>query len=439
MGTITHYLQKMVAVSRVAHTEDGQLLERFVAQRDETAFAALVQRYGRLVYGLCRRILGDEHDAEDAFQATFLILVRKATTISKNTSVGSWLYGVAQRVALRAKADLARRRARDRQAPPRQPAEPAAEVIERDVHSLLEEEVNRLPKKYRLPVLLCYLEGKTFAEAARQLRCPLGTVSTRLAWARQRLRSRLSRHGLAVSVAGFTTLLAQQPGSAAVPPALLEATIKAAVLMSAGRIVAGAASTSVAALMKGVTQAMFWNQVKWAVAVLLVVGLLGSAVGVLAYWAVAGGQSEAKKPAAAKNESGTTDAEKLQGTWTLVYIEEGGGKSSSLPGRLIVKSNQLTLSFEDQDLAGEGKYTFELDPQKTPKLIYVTRPRDERVEPDFPPVVGMMGIYSLDADTLKLCLTEAEVPPTEFAGNPDTHTMLVVFQRESAKGKKKSP
>jgi uncharacterized protein (TIGR03067 family) len=342
-------------------------------------------------------------------------------------------------VALRAKADLARRRARDRQAAPRQPAEPATEVMERDLHSLLDEEVNRLPKKYRLPVLLCYLQGKTFAEAARQLRCPLGTVSTRLAWARERLRSRLSRRGLALSVTGITTLLSQHPGSAAVPPALRNATIQAALLMSAGRTVAGAASASVAAFMEGGMPAMPLNSVKWAAAVLLVAGLLGSATGMLAYLALAAGQSEAKKPAAAKNESGTTDAEKLQGTWTLVYIEEGGEKSSSLQGKLIVKSNQLALSFEDQELPGEGKYTFELDPQKTPKLIYLTRPRDDRVEPvQEPPVVRTVGIYSLEADTLKVCL-RGEVPPTEFAGNPDTRTMLVVFHRESAKGGKKAP
>jgi RNA polymerase sigma factor (sigma-70 family) len=440
MGTITHYLKNIVAASRVAHAEDGQLLERFVAQQDETAFAALVQRYGGLVYGLCRRILHDEQDAEDAFQASFLILVRKATTISKNTSVGSWLYGVAQRVALRAKADLARRRARDRQAEPRQPVEPATEVMERDLYRLLDEEVNRLPEKYRLPVLLCYLEGKTFEEAARQLHCPLGTVSTRLAWARQRLRSRLSRRGLDLSAAGFTTLLLQHPGSAAVPPALLDATIRAALLMSAGRTTAAAASAPVAALMEGVMQAMFLNQVKWAAAVLLVVGLLGSAAGVLAYWAVAGGQSEAKKLAAAKTESGTTDAEKLQGTWTLVAIEEGGEKSTSLQGKLIVKSNQLALSFEDQDLPGEGKYTFELDPQKTPKLIYLTRPRDDRVEPvQEQQVVRIVGIYSLEADTLKMCLRGGEVPPTEFAGNPDTRSMLLVLKRESAEARKRSP
>jgi RNA polymerase sigma factor (sigma-70 family) len=436
MATITHYLRKMVVAARVARAEDDQLLKRFVAQQDETALAALVQRYGALVYGLCRRILRDEHDAEDAFQASFLILVHKATTIKKNTSVGSWLCGVARRVALRAKGDLARRRARDRQARPRHSAEPPSEVMERDLHELLDEEVNRLPEKYRLPVLLCYLEGKTFEEAARQLHCPLGTVSTRLAWARERMRSRLSHLGLDPSATAFTTLLSQHPGSPAVPPGLLDATIKAALLMSGGRATTGAATASVAALVEGVLQAMFSKQVKWAAAVLLAVGALCSAAGVLACRGVTARLGEAINPAAAKTDSGITDAEKLQGTWKLVYMEEGGLNSTSLQGKLIVEGTQWTFSIVDQNLPGDGKYTFELGPQKTPKRIYLTRPRDNRVEPNEPQVVRAAGIHCLEADILKVCLRDGEVPPTEFAGNPDKRSMLVVFKRESAKGGK---
>src|SRR5271163_4228709 len=140
---LTRYLRKMVDASQVADTEDGNLLERYATHRDETAFAVLVQRYGPLVFGLCRRILQDEQDTEDAFQATFLVLVRKATRISKSTSVGSWLYGVAYRVALRVKADRFRRQARDQRGEPRQTAEPANELMRDELRAILDDEVNR--------------------------------------------------------------------------------------------------------------------------------------------------------------------------------------------------------------------------------------------------------------------------------------------------------
>src|SRR5262249_52467297 len=176
---------------------DAQLLERFVTQRDEAAFEVLLWRHGPMVLNLCRRVLHEAHAAEDAFQATFLVFVRKAGAIGKRQAVGSWLYKVAYRVALQARV-LARKQAR-RSLPTADMADlpqggaGAGDLRWRDLRPLLDEEVNRLPEKYRGPIILCDLDGMTQAEAAQELGCPQGTVSVRLMRGRERLRSRLMR------------------------------------------------------------------------------------------------------------------------------------------------------------------------------------------------------------------------------------------------------
>src|SRR5207248_425162 len=144
---------------------------RFATGHDEAALEVLLQRHGRLVLGVCRRILGDAHAAEDAFQATFLVLARKAASIRKFESISSWLYGVAYRLALRAKADVARRRAHERQVEPMPASDPMAEVARRELRLVLDDERNRLPEKYRAPLVLCYLRGMTKQQAGRQRGC----------------------------------------------------------------------------------------------------------------------------------------------------------------------------------------------------------------------------------------------------------------------------
>ena len=177
---------------------DADLLERFAARCDEAAFEVLVWRHGPMVHGLCRRLLRRAEDAADAFQATFLILVRKARSISKCASLGSWLYKVAYRVALEARGEAkhSSMSSCDEELPD---GETADEVARRDLQRVVAEEVDRLPEKYRLPVVLCYLSGKTTEEAAQSLACPRGTVLSRLAAARHRLHSRLLCRGLAPS------------------------------------------------------------------------------------------------------------------------------------------------------------------------------------------------------------------------------------------------
>jgi RNA polymerase sigma factor (sigma-70 family) len=169
------------------------LLQHFLSQRDESAFAALVERHGPMVLGICRSVLRDAHDAEDVCQATFLVLARKASSIRRPASLASFLHGVAYRLALKARS--AARRAPGR--PPDRPAPgPMDELTWRELRQALHDELQALPERYRLPLVLCYLEGKTMADAGRLLRCPTGTVKGRLARARDLLRQRLRRRGL---------------------------------------------------------------------------------------------------------------------------------------------------------------------------------------------------------------------------------------------------
>jgi RNA polymerase sigma-70 factor (ECF subfamily) len=180
------------------------LLEWFVAGQDEEAFAALVRRYGPLVQGVCRRVLHDWDDAQDAFQATFLVLARKAASLAKPEALGNWLYGVAYRTAVKAKARAARRRETERQAASLPRPDPSLDRARHELREVLDEELSRLPEKYRAPLVLCYLEGKTNQEAARQLGCPAGSMSGRLARGRELLGERLAARekGLAALPSG---------------------------------------------------------------------------------------------------------------------------------------------------------------------------------------------------------------------------------------------
>src|SRR5215469_7474147 len=199
LHTVLHYLRRLGPAAGDA-LGDAQLLVRYTRQGDEAAFAALVRRHGPLVWGAVTRVLGRGPDAEDAFQATFLVLVRKAGALRGPDALGPWLYGVAARVALKARAAAARRQGRE-QALSGEPAaaEQPGGAVWRDLRPVLDEELNRLPAKYRAAVVLCYLEGLTDEEAARRLACARGTIHSRLARARQRLQQRLSRRGVGLS------------------------------------------------------------------------------------------------------------------------------------------------------------------------------------------------------------------------------------------------
>jgi RNA polymerase sigma factor (sigma-70 family) len=268
-GAFLKDLRTLYAEGSIGTLTDGQLLERFVACRDEVVFEALVERHGTMVLQICRGMLGNSHDAEDVFQATFLVLVRRAGSIRKRDSVASWLFGVAGRIAARARVDAARRRKHERR---------AAEMATRsDVHeerpdlgSVLREEVARLPEKYREVVVLCYLEGQTYEAAARRLGRPVGTVKVRLSRARALLLGRLTRRGLGLP-AGMAALGTTAEAAALVPPALVRATVQAVLRPSA---------SAAARLATRTLRSMMMTRTLGVVAVLLSAGFVTLGAGV---------------------------------------------------------------------------------------------------------------------------------------------------------------
>ena len=239
LAGVSRYVRRLAGNGRADEPSDAHLLQQFAAGRDERAFADLLRRHGPLVFGVCRQLLGF-HDAEDAFQATFLVLARKADSIRSKESLAAWLHRVALNVARTKKASDARRRTHERQAILMARPTPADEAPSQDERRLLHEEVHRLPSKYRVAVVLCYLEGKTHDEAARQLGWPLGTVKGRLARARELLQRRLVRRGLALSSAGLLALVSESLAAAAVPPALARAALQGALAPATGASAAAA-------------------------------------------------------------------------------------------------------------------------------------------------------------------------------------------------------
>jgi RNA polymerase sigma factor (sigma-70 family) len=269
LRTVLCHLRRLGAARPGDHLSDRQLLDAFLRRRDESAFAALLARHGPMVLGVCRRVLRHEQDADDAFQATFLVLVRRGASVRGPDSLGSWLYGVALRTARHARLDAARRRRREERAAASPLCESPDDVDWRDLRAVLDEEIAGLPESYREPLVLCHLEGQTNAQAARRLRVPLGSLSKRLARARGLLRGRLLRRGLTLSAAALLTVLGGQSG-AAVPPALARATTGTALLALAG----GAAPAAVAALADGIGHALLPGPVKGWLLGLAVVGVL---------------------------------------------------------------------------------------------------------------------------------------------------------------------
>jgi RNA polymerase sigma factor (sigma-70 family) len=278
---VVHRLGRLLGPAAPAALTDAVLVERFVRHRDEAAFAALVERHGPLVLGVCRQVLQEECAAEDAFQATFLVLARKAGSLRAGQAVGSWLYRVALNLARTARTAAARRQSHERQTPAMPSSDPFDEVALREVRPMLHEEIGRLPEKYRLPVLLCHLEGRTHEQAAEALGWPVGTVRSRLSRGRDLLRRRLERRGVTTAAVVLAALLGRQ-ATAAVPTALASLTVRSALPFAARQALpAGAASTNVLNLAEEALRAMTTNNLKRLLAFLLMLGIAGTGAGVL--------------------------------------------------------------------------------------------------------------------------------------------------------------
>jgi RNA polymerase sigma factor (sigma-70 family) len=293
---ILQHIRRLAGTRHADPSLDGQLLERFTGQHDEAAFAALEQRHGPMVLNVCRSVLRHEQDAEDAYQATFLVLAQKADSIRKPEAVAGWLYEVAYHVAVQAQAAAARRRALERRAAPLAPADPTLDMTLRDVQRVMHEELRRLPDKYRLPLVLCYLEGRSHQEAARQLGWTAASVRGRLERGRARLRDRLVRRGLGL---GVSLLALENLTTATVSAALRQATVHQA-LTFAARSVEGIA-TNVVALAESGAMSMTMTRAKVGLILLLVLGLAGGA-GVLAYPLPSEKQAQEKQTTAAQTQ-----------------------------------------------------------------------------------------------------------------------------------------
>jgi RNA polymerase sigma factor (sigma-70 family) len=291
-GAVLHQIRHLFGNGAASGLTEWQLLRRYNARRDEAAFAALVARHGPMVLGVCRRVLDRPEDVEDAFQATFLVLARKAGGLRERGALGTWLYGVAHRVALRARSQSARRRARERTAvgevlglgPDRLGGPGPDSGPDPDLGPVLDEELGRLPAHYREAVVLCYLDGLTHEQAARQLGWPIGTVKGRLARARELLRGRLTRRGLTLSAAALVARLSHEAGASTVPVRWARAAVRGAGRSSSAGAGTGtaAASASAVALAEGVIWGISLHQWTAAAAAMMIVGAVAAGSGSLA-------------------------------------------------------------------------------------------------------------------------------------------------------------
>jgi RNA polymerase sigma factor (sigma-70 family) len=292
MKPVIQQLCQAALLRERAAQSDAQLLECFIANREEAAFETLVRRHGPMVLGVCRRLLRCPFDVDDAFQATFLVLVRKAASVVPRELLPNWLYGVAYQTAVRARSLMAKRHRRERQVTEMVEAQVAPPSPWEELEPLLDQELSRLGDKYRVAIVLCDLEGKTRKAAAQQLGLPEGTLSSRLTRGRTLLARRLARHGRLLSAGSLAVLLSERAAAGAVPLSLVFSTVKAASSFAAGKATAASmVSATAAALTEGVLQAMFLTKSKKVAAVLFVVFAIAFAGGLLQYYVAAGQQT----------------------------------------------------------------------------------------------------------------------------------------------------
>jgi RNA polymerase sigma factor (sigma-70 family) len=419
MNGVIRHLRRAVLPGADGVT-DGRLLEDFRARRDEAAFEALLLRHGPMVLGVCRRVLRQQQDAEDAFQATFLVLARKAASI-RTQAVGNWLYGVAFRTAMKAKLMTAKRRIKERQAEPMPRPEPEEDW--RELLPLLDRELNRLPDRYRAPVVLCELEGKTRKEAAGQLGLAEGTLSSRLARGRAILARRL---GGRAPVAAVGVLALAREASAGVPAGLLGSTAGA---------VTGTAPARVAALTAVILKGMLLNKLLGVTALVLALVLVGLGAGAAALQAEAG-QDEAaqKKPtgetaAAQKQTAEERELKWLEGTWEVISSVVGGNAEMPPDGRKVwqtFRGDTFTIRRGDT-ITAQG--TAKVDARGKIKAL------DQVITEGTSKGRVLLSIYErLPGGDLRLCTAflGGEPRPTEFTSDQGSRRVLQTLRRVKA-------
>jgi RNA polymerase sigma factor (sigma-70 family) len=423
--SVPRSLGALFDIGVVGDLSDGQLLERFTTghrESAELAFHALVERHGPMVLRVCRRLLSDPNDADDAFQSTFLVLFRRAGAIRERRSVASWLHGVALRVASRARVDSSRRRWIERRSV-------RPDVVRNDRHdrldvdTLIDEELTRLPEKYRAPIVLCYLEGLTHEVAATRLGWPVGTVRGRLSRARELLRSRLTRRGVTASAALAAVEGLVDSTNAAVPAALRDATVQTA----SGGPAATAVSARIAARVAGASRSAVSYGLTALASAMVLLGAVGTGLMMLG----------APSPPPQAQRIAPTDAREairremlqLKGTWSTTGTEQQFIADVPQPPKKVEMTWSIdrdTITQSDRDGFAGWTYRYTIDPGLSPKIIDLTSLNTG---------LSLRGIYKLDGDTLTICYGHER--PGRFDARPSDSQL--VFHRKSRNPTRLSP
>jgi RNA polymerase sigma factor (sigma-70 family) len=418
-----------------ADPPDADLLADFVARRDEAAFAAIVRRHGPMVLGVCRRVTGDPHDADDAFQATFLVLATRAGSLRAGGGLGGWLHGVAYRTARRLRATRCRRRSKE--TPMSRPPQPAAGESRDDLLPLLDEELARLPDLYRVPTVLCELEGRPRKEVARLLGIPEGTLSSRLAAGRKRLAERLTRRGVAGAAAALS--IAVRDARAAIPTPVLTSTARAAARVASGQAAGALVPARVADLATGVLKSMFLTRLKVGAALLLAAGCVGVAL------AVPVPADDPKPPPKDKTAplkgvapapAAGAESAALLGTWKVVSVRTAdavgvvrrpdytAAETAFAGATWTITDDTILVQLGDEKR--ESKYR--RLPSAKPPALDVTPPVFPAAEKDG----TSRAIYRVDGDRLTVCFAPPGADrPADF-NRPGTGFVFVIELRRVA-------
>jgi RNA polymerase sigma factor (sigma-70 family) len=441
LGTLLRHIHTMAAGPSASLRTDRQLLDDFAARGDESAFTALVARHGPMVLRAVRRVLRHEQDAEDAFQATFLVLARSAGSIRRREAVASWLHGVAYRTAMKARRGAARRRGHEARLRGRVP-EAAPGPSWDEVQGVLDEEVRRLPEPFRAAFTLCVLEGKSGPEAAAELGVKEGTVASRLGRARQQLRQRLARRGIKLSALLAALTVAEGAGRAAVPARLAEATVRSGLLVAVGGPTARDIPSHVAALAAQVTGAMLRKKARIATVVLLAAGLLAAGAGALTHQALAA--RGPKGPPPATPQPASKEAAKPAGPGekdALVYAGRvlGPGGRPVAGARLYLTGIPLQAPPSESATTGDnGRFRFTVPKAKVGDYWTVVTATAAGHGPGWVEVLA-----GARREGLSLRLVKDDVPITgqivDLEGKPVPGATLRVQRIEAAPGEDLGP